>query len=277
MIRTRSTPSVPSGSGRTNATGAPLAAVVLVALVPLVPLSGQSVLLRLAPEEGQVSRYEMRMRSDMEAPMMPASEEPFMVAEISSTQTVTAVDGDVREYEVVTDSARFDTPAMPALAANMPDLTGQTQTMRMDVRGQVVGFEVSEDVPAQVRQAMSRMGGGFGIELPEEPVSPGDSWQGTQEMDMSGVPGQAMAMKMDVTYTLESVDGEVAVISYAGPVTMDGPDTGMQVSGRVSGTMSLDFAVGRLVESDMEMTMDMSIQGQTMKLAQQMSLTLIGG
>jgi len=254
--------------------GCAAGAVALVAAVAAMP---QSVLLRLDPEEGLVSRYEMTMQSHMDAPMMPSSEEPFMLMETTSTQTVTGVEGDVRLYEVVVDSSRVETPAMPALAQSIPDMTGMKHTMRMDVRGRVVGMDMDETGPAPAREMMAQMASrGFGMDLPEGPVAPGDTWKGTQEFDMSGMPGQSMTMKIDMTYELQALDGEVAVVSIAGPLSMSGTGSGMQASGQMAGTMRLDVAAGRIVESEMETSMDMSVQGQSMSVSQTMTMTLVG-
>lgn len=267
-----------SGSG-SMACAAVVAAIAAGAVLATTPvLSSQAVLLRMAPEEGLVSRYRMTMESHMDSPMMPSSDEPFMLMESTSTQTVTAVEGDVRGYTVVMDSASVETPAMPTLAQNMPEMAGQEHTMRMDVRGRIVGWDMNESAPPQAREMMSRMAGrGFGMELPEGPVSPGDTWTGTQEFDISGVSGQSMTMTIDLTYTLDSVDGDVAAFSYTGPMTMGAAGGGgaMQASGQMSGTMRLDVGVGRILGSDMQMSMEMSVQGQSIEIDQTMSMALI--
>lgn len=252
------------------------AALAALALSIAAPTSGQSVTLRIAPPEGQVSRYAMHMETHMRSPMMGGSDEPFMVADVFTTYSVTGVDGDVREYVTVTDSARFDS-AMPMLSQNMPDLAGQTQTLRMDTRGRIVEMVMDDSVSPEAQQVMSQMTGkGFGIELPEEPVSPGDTWTAVQTFETPAAPGQQMEMRIELAYTLESVEGDVALIAFEGPIDMTGSGAGMEATGRTTGTIRLDVGQGRLLGSTMQMTIDMNAQGMDMSMDQTMEMRLIG-
>lgn len=251
------------------------AALATALLALAVPARGQSVLLRLAPDEGLVSRYVLEMENYMNAPMM-SSDQPMMVGEIHTTQTVVGVEGDVVEYRVVTDSADMRSPAMPMMDQQMPDLTGQVQTMKMDTRGRLVEIPGADTLSAETRQIMSRMNG-FGLELPENEVSPGDTWTATIETDQPAGAGGAMNMRMDITYTLTSVSGDLATIDFEGPLTMSGSQGGMAMdgSGTMSGTMVFDVARGRLASTDTQMEFDMGMQGMTMTMSQTMNMRLI--
>lgn len=252
------------------------AALATAFLVAAVPAEAQSVLLRLAPEMGTVSRYVLEMENYVNAPMMN-SDQPMMVGEIYTTQSVMGVDGDVVEYRVVTDSANIRSPAMPMMAENMPDLTGQVQTMKMDTRGRLVEIPGADTLPAETQQIMNRMNG-FGLELPENEVSPGDTWTANIETDTPTGTGAAMSMSMDIGYTLVSVSGDMATIEFEGPLTMSGSQGGMTMdgSGTMSGTMVFDVARGRLASTDTQMEFDMGMQGMTMSMSQTMSMRLIG-
>jgi len=251
------------------------AALAFALLTAAVPVHGQSVLLRLAPEEGLVSRYVLEMENYMNAPMVN-SDQPMMVGEIYTTQTVVGVEGDVVEYRVVTDSADISSPAMPMMAQNMPDLTGQVQTMKMDTRGRLVEIPGADTLPAETQQIMSRMNG-FGLELPEDEVGPGDTWIANIETDMPAGTGGEMNMSMDITYTLVSVSGDMATIEFQGPLTMSGSQGGMTMdgSGTMSGTMVFDVSRGRLASTDTQMEFDMGMQGMTMTMSQTMNMRLI--
>ncbi|MDX1395127.1 MAG: DUF6263 family protein [Gemmatimonadota bacterium] len=260
-----------------------LRAVVLAA-VPLVAaasLSAQSVLLRLAPEAGLESRYRMDMTMYMDNPMV-SSDEPFMISTIETTQTVVGVEGDVVEYSMRTDAVDMQTPAMPALQQQIPDVTGQVQVMKMDTRGRMVSVDTGDPaVDEQTQQAIGQLGG-MGLELPEQPVSPGESWQATLDFSPQGMPGGAgMTMQMQMTYTLTGVSSsggsQLATISYEGPITMsgEGSASGMSASGRTSGSIVFDVTVGRIRTSEMEMSLDMNAMGMAIKMNQSMTMTLI--
>lgn len=257
-----------------------LSSVALAAAVLAIaaPARAQSVLLRLAPESGLQSRYVMGMETHVESAMMPSTGGPFMIGTVHSTQTVLGVEGDVVEYEMRTDSARIETPGMPMLQNQMPDQTGQTMTMKMDTRGRLVSF--GEGLPPEM-QAMAGQLGGMRLELPEGPVSPGDSWDASIATEIPGIPGGSGAMEMAMTYTLTEVasagGSRFATISFSGPVSMSGQGggVGMDAGGDVTGTMVIDVTKGRLASSEMTMTMDMNISGMTMSMSQAMTTTLI--
>jgi len=250
------------------------AALATALLAVASSAQGQSVLLRLAPEEGLVSRYVLEMENYMNAPMV-SSDEPMMVAEVYTTQTVAGVEGDVVEYEVVTDSADFRSPAMPMMQQNMPDITGQVQTMKMDTRGRLVEIPGADTLPAEAQQVLNRMNG-FGLELPENEVSPGDTWNAHIETETPAGGGE-MNMSMDITYRLVGVTSGMATIDFEGPLTMSGIQGGMSMegSGTMSGTMVLDVERGRLASTDTQMEFDMGMQGMTMTMSQTMNMRLI--
>ena len=120
----------------------------------------ESVLLRLAPEQGLVSRYVTELEVTLESAAMPmlGSGQPMLTGRVYSTQQVMAVDGEVRTYRMVTDSTRMQSPAMPTLTQNIPDTDGVSQTLRMDSRGRIVGVEFEDEtVPPEVKEAMSQV------------------------------------------------------------------------------------------------------------------------
>lgn len=253
-----------------------VAGLAALALALAAPVQAQAVLLRLDPEQGQVSRYVMDMETFMEAPMM-SSDQPFMVAQVYTTQTVAAVEGDVITYTMVTDSANFETPAMPMMQQNMPDMAGEIHTMKMDTRGRVVELN-DEDLPPEAQQMLNQMGTGFGMQLPENEVSPGDTWTARFEMGAPGAPGADMEMMIEVTYTLVSVSSGLASIAFEGPVSISGGQgaQGMDASGTMSGSLVFDVDAGRMNSTETEMQMQMNAGGMNMSMNQSMNMRLIG-
>jgi len=255
--------------------------LVLFATAFAAPAFGQSVLLRLNPDEGLVSEYVMSMEMNMDMPMM-SSDKPFMTATTYTTQTVVGVEGEVVEYRMVTDSATLETPAMPMAQGQIPDMTGSTQTMKMDTRGRIVDMQV-EDAPPEVQEAVGQFGGGgMNMELPEEKVSPGDTWTDSIDFGAPGMPGGGeMSMQMETTYTLTEVSTvggtQFATIAFEGPIVMsgEGGGMGMDASGSASGTLVLDIANGRMASTDMSMSLDMNAGGMAISTIMSMNNRLI--
>lgn len=107
---------------------------------PAAPLD-TPILLRLAPPEGQVSRYVQTMETDVESPMMP-SNGPAMTRRFFQTQTVLSVEDEVIRFRTEIDSTAT-TPTMPVPGLDdWPDLSGSLSTMEMDARGRVLGVTV---------------------------------------------------------------------------------------------------------------------------------------
>jgi len=202
-----------------------------------------------------------------------------MVGQIYTTQTVLGVEGEVVEYETVTDSADIQMPAMPMLAGQVPDLTGQIQRMKMDTRGRVVEMDM-EDIPEESRQFASQMGG-MGLQLPEDEVSPGDTWNARIDSDAPGMPGGGeMSMIMEMTFTLvevaQSGGSRLATISYQGPIVMsgNGGGAGIEANGTTSGTIVFDVGRGRIHSNEMTMSIDMNAGGMAMSMNQTVNMRL---
>lgn len=253
-----------------------VALVAMLALPGAVPLQAQSVLLRLNPEAGLVSQYVMNIEVFVESPMMPASDGPMMTGEMFQTQTIASVDGDVFELTTTTDSANLAMPGMAGMG-QVPDPSGQTQTVKMDSRGRIVEPPTMEGASPEAQQMMSQLGNSFGLELPEGEVSPGDSWRANFDIDVPGQMGMQMTMAMDVTYTLERVEGDLVTLSFTGPMIVSGGGQGMTMDGdgTMEGTMVLDIGVGRITESTTSVAFDMNAAGMTVSMRNDIDMALI--
>ncbi len=98
---------------------------------------------------------------------------------------------------------------------------------------------------------------------PGKPVKPGESWTKTYTMDISNTP-----MKVDNTFTLESVTGNVAKIKVVSKLSLGGalPAPGMQmdITGDIKGINNFDLQSGMPLDGDntVEINAKMKMQGQ---------------
>lgn len=246
-----------------------------LAMVFATPLFGQSVLLRMNPAEGLITKYVIGTETYMDSPMIP-TDGPVATTEMHQTQTILSVDGDVVEVQTTVESMDV-TSAMPGADAGVPDMDGSTYTIKMDTRGRLVELSDMGDLPAEAEPMVSQMAGGSFFQLPEEEVSPGDTWSAGLDMDLPAGGGGSMTLDMELTYTLVSVDGDLASVSFEGPITMTGSAQGMTMDGTggMSGTAVFDVGKGRIDSTESEMSIDMNVMGMTMGMSTMNTMTIV--
>ena len=89
---------------------------------------------------------------------------------------------------------------------------------------------------------------------PDKPVKPGDTWTNTMNTNNNGV-----ALKIDNTYTLESVSGNNANVKVNAQISS--ANSNMPITGTMAGTMQYDIPSGVVVDGALEMSMNMSMGG----------------
>ena len=233
---------------------------------PAEPLD-TPILLRLVPPEGQVSRYASSTETEMESPMMPSTG-PLMTMRIHQTNTVLDVQDEViRVRSTIDSTATTMTMAIPGMD-RIPDFSGGVFTTEMDTRGRSLGVISTEGLPEIA---------GFNPEtflqesshfvLPETEVSPGDSWTLEAPMALPMAPAGSMSIDVAMTYTFVSLEGNLATLSFEGPINMqlDAGGGGMTATGATTGTMVVDLAEGRFHSQSSRTSLDMNMAGMSMK------------
>ena len=246
--------------------------------VRTVPLEGP-LLLRMAPPEGQVSRYAGSMETSIESPMMPSTGGPLVTMAWQQVQTVLSADDEVIRVRGTVDSASTTMGMpMPGMDDMLPDLSGMSFTVDMDPRGSVLQVVESQGVPEDAGVSVESMlqGAGHSV-LPEEEVSPGDSWLIETPIEIPMGTGGTMSMDMEFTYTFVSLADGLATLSFEGPMDMDMDFQGMAMSGSgtLSGTMVVDLVEGRNVSQASRQSMEMSVAGTSMTVNTTTTLELM--
>lgn len=261
----------------------------VLSLLSAPAVAGQSpqapVLLRLAPPEGQVSRYSLSVEMEMDNSMMPSSG-PFMTMRLLQTQTVLGVENEVIRYRTTIDSTAM-TMAMPMPGTDvLPDFSGSSFTTEIDTRGRALGVTDVEGLPdapgVDVESTFQSFLGGFFQEsspfaLPEEEVSPGHFWTHDAPMSLPTGPGGSASAAVATTYTFVSLEGSFATLSFEGPIDMEMDMAGMGVTatGTMTGTMVLDLAEGRYHSQSSQTSLDMDMGAMTMKMVSKTTMELL--
>ena len=246
--------------------------------VRTIPLEGP-LLLRMAPPEGQVSRYAHAMETSIESPMMPSTDGPLVTMAWQQVQTVLSADDEVIRVRAAVDSASTTIGMpMPGMDDMLPDLSGLSFTVDMDPRGSVLQVVESQGVPEDAGVTVESMlqGAGHSV-LPEEEVSPGDSWLVETPIELPMGTGGTMSMDMEFTYTFVSLDDGLATLSFEGPMDMDMDFQGMAMSGSgtLSGTLVVDLVEGRHVSQTSRQSMEMGVAGMSMTVNTTTTLELM--
>jgi len=249
-----------------------VAAAAMIAVVFALPVSGQT-LLRLAPPEGQVSRYVFSLELNVENPMMPTPG-PAMTLHARVTQTIlSATEEGIRAGAVIDSSAM--TVAIPGLEST--DLSGSAYTIEMDPRGRLLNVVADEAADSEARESGEPLFEGTDFFwLPEAEVAAGDSWTETVPVPMS-LGGPAQTMDVELTYTLSILQDGQATIAFSGPVETSIDMGGMpaSVSGELSGSMIVDLAEGRYVLQESLTKLEMAAGGMVVPMETTTTLELV--
>ena len=242
-----------------------------IALAFALPVSAQT-LLRLAPPEGQVSRYVYSMEVTMENPMMPTSG-PVLSVRADQTRTILSVIDEVITARATIDSAATTVNFLGA--PPRPDLSGIALEMNMDARGIVLNIDAEQTRGGEVEEAARGLLEGSMIlyQLPEAEVGSGDSWTAGVSVPLAwGGPAE-----VELTYTLTSLEDGRATITFAGPVEASLDVGGMpaNISGELNGSMIVDLAAGRYVRQESLMALEMAVSGMAMPMGTTMTLELV--
>lgn len=211
--------------------------------------------------------------------MMPSTGGPLVTMAWQQVQTVLSADDEVIRVRGAVDSASTTMGMpMPGMDDMLPNLSGMSFTVDMDPRGSVLQVVESQGVPEDAGVSVESMlqGAGHAV-LPEEEVSPGDSWLVETPIEIPVGTGGTMSMDMEFTYTFVSLADGLATLSFEGPMDMDMDFQGMAMSGAgtLSGTLVVDLVEGRHVSQASRQSMEMSVAGTSMTVNTTTTLELM--
>ncbi|MCE2422910.1 MAG: hypothetical protein J4G03_06335 [Gemmatimonadetes bacterium] len=254
--------------------------MAVASLAAAAPAWAQGVTLRLQPEVGQVYEYSLSIESVMNG--VPGFPDAPMQISVSELSEVTAADENEFEatvtYEVAMDAAFGAEPEVPEAGA---------QSVRYSTRGEFLD-RTDESVEFGGLVGMDGLAGSqlAAVILPAGAVSVGDTWADSTSAPLP-VVGGAEEIEFVRTFTLEAVEGDVAVIAVRSEfnenVVIDagGMPMTMAVQLASDGTARFDVARGLLLQMDAVTSnqMDMTVPGMgplTVQVEGSMSVLLSG-
>lgn len=169
----------------------------------------------------------------------------------------------------------YDSVAMVgAVNGDTIPMDGQEEMLRgFNIKGRYVNQEMvldslgGEAMTAQVAQSVQQNLEGLAmmVEFPETPLRIGDSFSQTVTKSVSTATGNNVDMEVVMHYTLESVEGEVAVFRTREEYDFGSlKDQNFDISGRGEGGGTMRFSLAQnyilsyVNDSDLDMLMDMS-------------------
>ena len=108
---------------------------------------------------------------------------------------------------------------------------------------------------------------------PGKPVKPGDSWTSTVNTNAGGAQ-----MTSDITYTLESVEGNTATVKVDSKISSPQTDSEATLNGTSTGSIKYDIPSGVAVDGDLDTNLDMNISrgGQSMPMSTDIRTKITG-
>ena len=257
--------------------------MAVASLAGAAPAWAQGVTLRLQPEVGQVYEYSLSIESVVSG--VPGLPDVPMQISVSELSEVTAADENefeatvtYEDLDVAMDAAFGAEPAVPEAGA---------QSVRYSTRGEFLD-RTDESVEFGGLVGMDGLAGSqlAAVILPAGAVSVGDTWADSTSAPLP-VVGGAEEIEFVRTFTLEAVEGDVAVIAVRSEfnenVVIDagGMPMTMAVQLASDGTARFDVARGLLLQMDAVTSnqMDMTLPGMgslTVQVEGSMSVLLSG-
>lgn len=230
---------------------------LVASLVSAPAFSQEPVLLRLDAPVGTTTQYRTETQSWLPGGSVDAAN---VVMTDVTTESITALDGDVRTVSTVVESMVTDLSGTD-LYFSLRKITsgrGRTTVRRIDRRGHTLFIEVTKlGKGVEKGDEMPQHAGGA-FTLPDGPVAVGDTWTAPDTIP-TGWGNSGRVAVVQITYRLERIEVEgtahVAVVSMNGMFIawrMPGSPTpsgaaAATVPGTMSGELRIDLDARRVV------------------------------
>ncbi|MBR7021912.1 MAG: hypothetical protein IKI09_00375 [Bacteroidales bacterium] len=247
-------------------------ALVLIGLTTLSFMAKDGVTLRLKPQQGKTytitTKANMMMMMEVQGQTMN-QQQSMEYRQSFTAKNVTANDVQIEtqiealkmsvsqmgmKLEYDSDHPEKTSPMLAGQTAEMEKVIKKTGTIKYDVLGNVID---SLDLD------MSQLGGVI-IQLPEEEVNVGSTWNYDKSQNISGTE-----MNVHYTYTVTSISKKSVDLTVAGTVTGKGSE---EINGNYNGTASIDPQQGFVTKSSLKSNLSMTLSQQGLSIP----VTIVG-
>lgn len=249
-------------------------------------LSTKEVLLRFQPKNGDNYVMKMDLTMNMEGPQSMTmlmtmvngikvnnidKAGSFDLENVISKMTM-SVKNPMMNIEYDSDNPDMEDISSKTMHETMSKMLNVKLTSKMDNRGKVLEmpdlgkiFGDDPELKGQLDQINNSLQNSF-ISYPEQIVKVGDSWN--SEIAING----QMPMNQIFTYTIKEITATTVNIDITGTIALDSDMA--DGSGTSSGMMTVDRMTGFIRTSNMKQTISMEMMGMTMKIINDVKLTM---
>jgi len=166
------------------------------------------------------------------------------------------------------DSSTYNSGMGAQIGAEMNKIIGESIKMVMNNQGEIIDLDISNVTSTDISSNITS--GNMFTVYPDGKVKVGDSW----ETDIE--PLEDSEMKMHIKYTLLKLSRKNATISVEGTITanvIEGQEINME--GSTVGEMIVNVKTGMLINSTIDMEMEMDIEQGGVKFPASMMSTSV--
>ena len=250
--------------------------LTLLLAVPAVAQEKHQLRLNFAP--GTTMHYVMSQDVDMKMNMGAGDMGTKMTMKMFMSNAVKGVKGNTAtiEQQLTRIVAKADSPMMkvdydssdedsdPGMLESMADMVGQKTTLNLTDQGKIGNIEMDEQAADRAKRAGVNMKDALSnsiMQLPENPVAIGETWETTQSLPM----GQGGKINAKSVNELVAVDDKFFTVKTKMVIDLDSAE--MPPGGEIqkfegAGVSKIDRRTGMPAELDMTMKMKMVMGGQ---------------
>lgn len=246
------------------------ALLAIVAFVALSFMPADSVTLRLKPQQGKTytatSKANMMTMMEVQGQTMNMTQvmetrQSFTAKEVSDAQSVIESQVEAIKMTISQMGMKFEYDSEHPEKTN-PMLAGQTQELEKNLKKPMTATYDAKGkfIESSDELEMSQLSNII-LELPEEELSVGSTWESQKEQSISGTE-----IKVNMEYIVTAISKKGIDVDFSGTVEST------EVSGSYNGSASINPQTGLVTSSTTKSTLSMTVNEQGMSIP----VTIVG-
>ena len=245
------------------------AMLVFLALTTLSFMAKDGVILRLKPQQGKTytitTKANMMMVMEVQGQSMNMTQtmetrQSFTAKEVSDKQSIIDTQIDAIKMSISQMGMKLEYDSEHPEKTN-PILAGQTQELEKELKKPAtITYDALGNAIDSIVLNTSQLGGAI-VELPEEELTVGSTWNFNKKQEVSGTE-----IYSKMTYTVTAISKKSVDVDIAGHVEST------EVSGTFTGTASINPQTGLVMQSTTKSNISMTVNEQGMSIP----MTIVG-